>query len=284
MTTAKLNINKLEVRKLKGNNTTLVKVPCIIEVKEKALQASTKLNLSPYFVDVEHYDGRTIKTDLYYIASRVFFRTLARAYSNHAMDIYEKPFGMYYDITKDYIQEVTCAMYLGYTNKKGEHFKGYADGVTNFRQLALVGYKAINAMLYANGVQGRNIGKVVTVSDNKLIELIAMYDYIRRDTSNINMVRFNQFITDVKNNLTTKQLEVFNCILDGAYSNADGTFSTNLIASDLNRTKQSVNNIISRIRRTAKDVVLSNYNMDTYTFTLWLQNADDKTVRVVIAM
>lgn len=271
MTTAKLNINVLEVGYKNGNQFLIPKTKRI-EVQEKALQASTSLNLTPYFMDVEHYDGRTLKTDLYYLASRVFFRTLARAYSNHAMDIYEKPYGVYYDITKDYIQEVACAIYCGYTNKKGEHFNGYTDGVKSFRQLALVGYKAINAMLYSNGVQGRNIGKTITVSDNVLIELVAKYDYYKHDTSNINMVRLNQFIKDVQNNLTAKQLEVFNCILDGAYTNADGTFSTNLIAVDLGKTKQSISNIIGRIKATAHDVIHT-YNKDVNSFIEYVQTA-----------
>ena len=284
MKTQQFNINALEVVKGKYGNLSIRKKPQVIQVKEKALQASSKLGLQPYFVDLTHFDGKTVKTDLYYVASRVFFRTLSRAYSNHAMEIYESPYGLYYDITKDYIQEIVCAMYLGYTNAKGKQFNGYIDGVTSFRELALVGYKAINSMLYSNGIQGRNIGKTVTVSDNVLIDLVAKYNYYKNDTSNLNMFKLNRFITDLQNNLTAKQLEVFSCILGGAYSNADGTFSTTLIASDLDKSESAIANIVKRIRRTAKEVVLSNYNMDTSTFILWLQNADDKTARVVIAM
>ena len=223
-------------------------------------------------MDVEHYDGRTLKTDLYYLASRVFFRTLARAYSNHAMDIYEKPYGVYYDITKDYIQEVACTIYCGYTNKKGEHFQGYTDGVKSFRQLALVGYKAINAMLYANGIQGRNIGKVITVSDNILIDLVAKYEYHKHNTSNINIVRYNQFIKDVQNNLTIKQLEVFNLMLNNQYISDTYKFNQIDIANTLHITIKSTQRRIERIKQTIQ-IVVKNYNMNIDEFITYLQTA-----------
>lgn len=270
----------LELKKVVTTKTTvndcIIEKSCLqsVKVKTKRQERTFKKHLlksiyhiDSFYINVVHYNGRNKRLDICMTAYYCVFKSLRRATTKRAIELFEGRNYYTVDDWQDLILTATAYALYGYVDGNNNYHKGYyTDRIADIKELTATIYSAVNAVLYKKGAIGKWTGKEVLTEDYSEVKTVVnIFNYVKTNYSKINSEKWNSFLTDVKNALTNKQLEVFNCILDNEYINTKD-FSTDLIAITLNKSKQAVCNITKRIKEKCEDIVTSKYNMTKTEF------------------
>lgn len=280
-----LELKRITTNKRTVNNCTIESVICdTVNVKTVKQERTFKkqylksvYGLDSHYINIVHYDGRKKRIDIYALAFYCTFKTLRKATTKRAMELFDNKYSYCVHDWQDMICTGVDYCLYGYVDGNGKYHKGYyTDKISTVKELTGVIYSAINSVIYAKGVTGKWTGKEVLTEDYREVKTVVnLFNFINTNCTNINSVKWNMFINDVRNSLTNKQLQVFDCILDNEYVNteikADNSidFSTDLIAIQLDKSKSAISHIIKRITEKCNDII-NKYNMNTQEFIDYL--------------
>lgn len=269
-----VTINKEKINGCTVESTNVKTVNVKTKGQERTFQKrylQSVYHLDSMYINVIHDNGRKGRIDVYALAFYCVFKTLRKAVTKRAIELFDCKYSSCIHDWQDMIMTGVDYMLFGYVDGNGKYHKGYyTDKIGNVKELTGVIFSAVNSVIYAKGVTGKWTGKEVLTDDYSEVKTVVnIFNYAKVNYSKINSEKWNSFLIDVKNALTNKQLEVFNCILDNEYINTKD-FSTDLIAITLNKSKQAVCNITKRIKEKCENIVTSKYNMTKTEFINYL--------------
>lgn len=231
-------------------------------------------HLDSMYINVKHENGRNGRIDVYALAFYCVFKTLRKATTKRAIELFDNKFSYCVHDWQDMIMTGVDYMLFGYVDGNGKYHKGYyTDKISNVKELTGVIFSAVNHVIYAKGVTGKWTGKEVLTDDFAMVKRFTdVYGVIKSNTINVNAAKYQQFIDDIRKNVKTAYLSVFDCIVENDYINADGTTPSKLIADVLGISDRKVRRAMNAVEDAATQVV-SGYNMTVRQFIDYLQTA-----------
>jgi len=231
-------------------------------------------HLDSMYINVVHDNGRKSRIDVYALAFYCVFKTLRKATTGRAIELFDNKFSY---CVHDW-QDMVCAgvdyCLYGYVDGNGKYHKGYyTDKIGNVKELTGVIFSAINHAIYKKGVTGKWTGKEVLTDNFAMVKKFTdVYGVIKSNAINVNAAKYQQFIDDIRKNVKTAYLSVFDCIVENDYINTDGTTPSKLIADVLGISDRKVRRAMNAVEDAATQVV-SGYNMTVRQFIDYLQTA-----------
>lgn len=279
----------LELKKVVTTKTTVN--DCIIEksslqsVKVKTVKQERTFqkrylqsvyHLDSMYINVKHENGRNGRIDVYALAFYCVFKTLRKATTKRALELFDCKYSSCVHDWQDMIMTGVDYMLFGYVDGNGKYHKGYyTDRVSNIKELTGVIFSAVNSVIYAKGVTGKWTGVEVLTDDFAIVKDVTnIFGYVASGTKSVNADRYNQFISDIKKRIKSiPTIKVFDCITDGTFVNSNGTFKQAEITKHLGY--KSTKSVIRAIRdiRDIAEIIVSNYNMTTNEFIKYLKSA-----------
>lgn len=278
----------LELKKVVTTKTTVN--DCIIEksslqsVKVKTVKQERTFqkrylqsvyHLDSMYINVKHENGRNGRIDVYALAFYCVFKTLRKAATKRAIELFDCKYSSCVHDWQDMIMTGVDYMLFGYVDGNGKYHKGYyTDRVSNIKELTGVIFSAVNSVIYAKGVTGKWTGVEVLTDDFAIVKDVTnIFGYVASG-NNINTEKYNRFIDDIKMHITSiATIKVFDCITNSEFVNSNGTFRQAEITKYLGY--KSKNSIIRAIRdiKNIAEIVVSNYNMEVTDFIKYLHTA-----------
>jgi len=233
-------------------------------------------HLDSMYINVVHDNGRKSRIDVYALAFYCVFKTLRKAATKRAVELFDNKFSYCVHDWQDMIMTGVDYMLFGYVDGNGKYHKGYyTDKIGNVKELTGVIFSAVNSVIYAKGVTGKWTGKEVLTDDFAIVKDVTnIFGYVASGTKSVNVDRYNQFISDIKKRIKSiPTIKVFDCITDGTFVNSNGTFKQAEITKHLGY--KSTKSVIRAIRdiRDIAEIIVSNYNMTTNEFIKYLKSA-----------
>lgn len=234
----------------------------------------TIYHLHPLYINVIHKDGRKKRTNIYALMYYATRKTLSRATTKRAMELYDGRFHNAVDDWQDLLSTSAVNSLYGYTDNKGNYHKGYyTDKMATVTAIMATAYSAVNAVLYASNAAGRHAGKVVLTDDYKVVtDVTNIFGYVVSGRTTVNAKKYAVLIEDVRKLLKTSYLKVFDCIIENDYTNTDGTIPSALIADVLGISDRTARRALSAVKDSVR-IIVSNYNMTASQFVAYLQKA-----------
>lgn len=231
-------------------------------------------HLDSMYINVKHENGRNGRIDVYALAFYCVFKTLRKAATKRAIELFDCKYSSCVHDWQDMIMTGVDYMLFGYVDGNGKYHKGYyTDKIGNVKELTGVIFSAVNHVIYAKGVTGKWTGKEVLTDDFAMVKKFTdVYGVIKSNAINVNAAKYQQFIDDIRKNVKTAYLSVFDCIVENDYINADGTTPSKLIADVLGISDRKVRRAMNAVEDAATQVV-SGYNMTVRQFIDYLQTA-----------
>lgn len=231
-------------------------------------------HLDSMYINVIHDNGRKGRIDVYALAFYCVFKTLRKAATKRAIELFDNKFSYCVHDWQDMIMTGVDYMLFGYVDGNGKYHKGYyTDKIGNIKELTGVIFSAVNHVIYAKGVTGKWTGKEVLTDDFAMVKKFTdVYGVIKSNAINVNAAKYQQFIDDIRKNVKTAYLSVFDCIVENDYINVDGTTPSKLIADVLGISDRKVRRAMNAVEDAATQVV-SGYNMTVRQFIDYLQTA-----------
>lgn len=277
----------LELKKVVTTKTTVN--DCIIEksslqsVKVKTVKQERTFqkrylqsvyHLDSMYINVKHENGRNGRIDVYALAFYCVFKTLRKATTKRAIELFDCKYSSCVHDWQDMIMTGVDYMLFGYVDGSGKYHKGYyTDRVSNIKELTGVIFSAVNSVIYAKGVTGKWTGVEVLTDDFAIVKDVTnIFGYVASGTKSVNADRYNQFISDIRKNIKTKYVAIFDFVIDRDYINVNGTVQSNLVAELLGVSDRTVRRALADVKASAKTVV-SNYNMTVEQFIEYLEIA-----------
>ena len=278
-----LELKRITTNKRTVNDFTIESVICdTVNVKTVKQERTFKkqylksvFGLDSYYINVVHYNGRKKRIDIYALAFYCTFKTLRKATTKRAMELFDNKYSYCVHDWQDMICTGVDYCLYGYVDGNGKYHKGYyTDKISTVKELTGVIYSAINSVIYAKGVTGKWTGKEILTDDFAMVKnVVNIFGYVASG-NNINTEKYNRFINDIKKRIVSiATMKVFDCITDGAFVNSNGTFKQAEITKYLGY--KSKNSIIRAIRdiKNIAEIVVSNYNMEVIDFIRYLHTA-----------
>ena len=231
-------------------------------------------HLDSMYINVKHENGRKGRIDVYALAFYCVFKTLRKATTKRAIELFDNKFSYCVHDWQDMIMTGVDYMLFGYVDGNGKYHKGYyTDKIGNVKELTGVIFSAVNHVIYAKGVTGKWTGKEVLTDNFAMVRKFTdVYGVIKSNAINVNAAKYQQFIDDIRKNVKTAYLSVFDCIVENDYINTDGTTPSKLIADVLGISDRKVRRAMNAVEDAATQVV-SGYNMTVRQFIDYLQTA-----------
>jgi len=231
-------------------------------------------HLDSMYINVKHENGRNGRIDVYALAFYCVFKTLRKAATKRAVELFDNKFSYCVHDWQDMIMTGVDYMLFGYVDGNGKYHKGYyTDKISNVKELTGVIFSAVNSVIYAKGVTGKWTGKEVLTDDFAMVKKFTdVYGVIKSNAINVNAAKYQQFIDDIRKNVKTAYLSVFDCIVENDYINTDGTTPSKLVADVLGISDRKVRRAMNAVEDAATQVV-SGYNMTVRQFIDYLQTA-----------
>ena len=231
-------------------------------------------HLDSMYINVKHENGRNGRIDVYALAFYCVFKTLRKAATKRAIELFDNKFSYCVHDWQDMIMTGVDYMLFGYVDGNGKYHKGYyTDKIGNVKELTGVIFSAVNHVIYAKGVTGKWTGKEVLTDNFAMVKKFTdVYGVIKSNAINVNAAKYQQFIDDIRKNVKTAYLSVFDCIVENDYINIDGTTPSKLIADVLGISDRKVRRAMNAVEDAATQVV-SGYNMTVRQFIDYLQTA-----------
>lgn len=231
-------------------------------------------HLDSMYINVKHENGRKGRVDVYALAFYCVFKTLRKAVTKRAIELFDCKYSSCIHDWQDMIMTGVDYMLFGYVDGNGKYHKGYyTDKIGNVKELTGCIFSAVNHVIYAKGVTGKWTGKEVLTDDFAMVRKFAdVYGVIKSNAINVNAAKYQQFIDDIRKNVKTAYLSVFDCIVENDYINTDGTTPSKLIADVLGISDRKVRRAMNAVEDAATQVV-SGYNMTVRQFIDYLQTA-----------
>ena len=231
-------------------------------------------HLDSMYINVKHENGRNGRIDVYALAFYCVFKTLRKAATKRAIELFDNKFSYCVHDWQDMIMTGVDYMLFGYVDGNGKYHKGYyTDRISTVKELTGVIFSAVNHVIYAKGVTGKWTGKEVLTDNFAMVKKFTdVYGVIKSNAINVNAAKYQQFIDDIRKNVKTAYLSVFDCIVENDYINTDGTTPSKLIADVLGISDRKVRRAMNAVEDAATQVV-SGYNMTVRQFIDYLQTA-----------
>ena len=231
-------------------------------------------HLDSMYINVVHDNGRKSRIDVYALAFYCVFKTLRKAATKRAIELFDNKFSYCVHDWQDMIMTGVDYMLFGYVDGNGKYHKGYyTDKIGNVKELTGVIFSAVNHVIYAKGVTGKWTGKEVLTDNFAMVKKFTdVYGVIKSSAINVNAAKYQQFIDDIRKNVKTAYLSVFDCIVENDYINTDGTTPSKLIADVLGISDRKVRRAMNAVEDAATQVV-NGYNMTVRQFIDYLQTA-----------
>lgn len=230
-------------------------------------------NLQPLYINVIHKNSRKKRTNIYGLMYICIKKTLGRATTDRAMEIYQGRFSHCIPEWQDLLQDTTIRALYGYTDLKGKYHKGYfTDRIATADQIMLTAYSAVNASLYAKKITGLNLGVEQIGINEDQINIIADLFGKRQNNITYNTKKYNVFIQDVLKNVKTIYLNIVQFIIENTqYINVkDGTIQRQNVAYILDISEAKVRRAYTDFK-SAIDKTLIQYNMNKAQFVQYIQ-------------
>lgn len=277
----------LELKKVVTTKTTVN--DCIIEKSSlQSVKVKTKkqertfqkryiqsvYHLDSMYINVVHDNGRKSRIDVYALAFYCVFKTLRKATTKRAIELFDCKYSSCVHDWQDMIMTGVDYMLFGYVDGNGKYHKGYyTDRVSNIKELTGVIFSAVNSVIYAKGVTGKWTGVEVLTDDFAIVKDVTnIFGYVASGKKTVNTEKYNQFINDIRKNIKTKYVAIFDFVIDRDYINVNGTVQSNLVAELLGVSDRTVRRALADVKASAKTVV-SNYNMTVEQFIEYLEIA-----------
>lgn len=277
-----LELKQVTVSKEKINGCTVESTSVkTVNVKTKGQERTFQkrylqsvYHLDSMYINVKHENGRNGRIDVYALAFYCVFKTLRKAATKRAIELFDNKFSYCVHDWQDMIMTGVDYMLFGYVDGNGKYHKGYyTDKIGNVKELTGVIFSAVNHVIYAKGVTGKWTGKEVLTDNFAMVKKFTdVYGVIKSNAINVNAAKYQQFIDDIRKNVKTAYLSVFDCIVENDYINIDGTTPSKLIADVLGISDRKVRRAMNAVEDAATQVV-SGYNMTVRQFIDYLQTA-----------
>ena len=277
-----LELKQVTISKEKINGCTVESTSVkTVNVKTKGQERTFKkrylqsvYHLDSMYINVVHDNGRKSRVDVYALAFYCIFKTLRKATTKRAIELFDNRFSYCVHNWQDMICTGVDYCLYGYVDGNGKYHKGYyTDKISNVKELTGVIFSAVNHVLYAKGVTGKWTGKEVLTDNFAMVKKFTdVYGVIKSNAINVNAAKYQQFIDDIRKNVKTAYLSVFDCIIENDYINTDGTTPSKLIADVLGISDRKVRRAMNAVEDAATQVV-SGYNMTVRQFINYLQTA-----------
>lgn len=273
ITTNKKQINGCTVESISVDTVNIKTVKQERTFQKRYLQSV--YHLDSMYINVKHENGRNGRIDVYALAFYCVFKTLRKATTKRAIELFDNKFSYCVHDWQDMITTGVDYMLFGYVDGNGKYHKGYyTDKISNVKELTGVIFSAVNHVIYAKGVTGKWTGKEVLTDDFVMVKNVTnLFGYVASG-NNVNTEKYNRFIDDIKKHITSiATMKVFDCITDSEFVNSNGTFRQAEITKYLGY--KSKNSIIRAIRdiKNIAEIVVSNYNMEVTDFIKYLHTA-----------
>lgn len=277
----------LELKKVVTTKTTvndcIIEKSCLQSVKVKTQKQERTFqkrymqsvyHLDSMYINVVHDNGRKSRIDVYALAFYCVFKTLRKATTKRAIELFDCKYSSCVHDWQDMIMTGVDYMLFGYVDGNGKYHKGYyTDRVSNIKELTSVIFSAVNSVIYAKGVTGKWTGIEVLTDDFAIVKDVTnIFGYVASGKKTVNTEKYNQFINDVRKNIKTKYVAIFDFVIDKDYINVNGTVQSNLVAELLGVSDRTVRRALADVKASAKTVV-SNYNMTVEQFIEYLEIA-----------
>lgn len=272
-----VTINKEKINGCTVESTSVKTVNVKTKGQERTFQKrylQSVYHLDSMYINVIHDNGRKGRVDVYALAFYCVFKTLRKAVTKRAIELFDCKYSSCIHDWQDMIMTGVDYMLFGYVDGNGKYHKGYyTDKIGNVKELTGVIFSAVNHVIYAKGVTGKWTGKEVLTDDFAMVKKFTdVYGVIKSNAINVNAAKYQQFIDDIRKNVKTAYLSVFDCIVENDYINADGTTPSKLIADVLGISDRKVRRAMNAVEDAATQVV-SGYNMTVRQFIDYLQTA-----------
>ena len=277
-----LELKQVTVSKEKINGCTVESTSVkTVNVKTKGQERTFQkrylqsvYHLDSMYINVKHENGRNGRIDVYALAFYCVFKTLRKAATKRAIELFDNKFSYCVHDWQDMIMTGVDYMLFGYVDGNGKYHKGYyTDKISNVKELTGVIFSAVNHVIYAKGVTGKWTGKEVLTDDFAMVKnVVNIFGYVASGNKSVNANKYNQFILDVRKNIKTKYVAIFDFVIDRDYINVNGTVQSNLVAELLGVSDRTVRRALADVKASAKTVV-SNYNMTVEQFIEYLEIA-----------
>lgn len=277
----------LELKKVVTTKTTvndcIIEKSCLQSVKVKTKKQERTFqkrymqsvyHLDSMYINVVHDNGRKSRIDVYALAFYCVFKTLRKATTKRALELFDCKYSSCVHDWQDMIMTGVDYMLFGYVDGNGKYHKGYyTDKVSNIKELTGVIFSAVNSVIYAKGVTGKWTGVEVLTDDFAIVKDVTnIFGYVASGKKTVNTEKYNQFINDIRKNIKTKYVAIFDFVIDRDYINVNGTVQSNLVAELLGISDRTVRRALADVKASAKTVV-SNYNMTVEQFIEYLEIA-----------
>jgi len=231
-------------------------------------------HLDSMYINVKHDNGRKGRIDVYALAFYCVFKTLRKAVTKRAIELFDCKYSSCVHDWQDMIMTGVDYMLFGYVDGNGKYHKGYyTDRVGNIKELTGVIFSAVNSVIYAKGVTGKWTGKEVLTDDFAIVKDVTnIFGYINNCNS-VNAKKYNMFIFNVKRFLDRQSdIKLLDAI---AYDNkntigADGSILYNNLSSIFDVSRMTINRGVKRIKIAITDTI-AKYNMTETQFVEYLQ-------------
>ena len=277
-----LELKRITTNKKTINNCTIESVTCdTVNVKTVKQERTFKkqylksvFGLDSHYINVVHYNGRKKRIDIYALAFYCTFKTLRKATTKRAIELFDNKYSYCAHDWQDMICTGVDYCLYGYVDGNGKYHKGYyTDKISTVKELTGVIYSAINSVIYAKGVTGKWTGVEVLTDDFAIVKDVTnIFGYVASGKKTVNTEKYNQFINDIRKNIKTKYVAIFDFVIDRDYINVNGTVQSNLVAELLGVSDRTVRRALADVKTSAKNVV-SNYNMTVEQFIEYLEIA-----------
>lgn len=231
-------------------------------------------HLDSMYINVVHDNGRKSRVDVYALAFYCVFKTLRKATTKRALELFDCKYSSCIHDWQDLIMTGVDYMLFGYVDGNGKYHKGYyTDRVSNIKELTGVIFSAVNSVIYAKGVTGKWTGVEALTDDFAIVKDVTnIFGYVASGKKTVNTEKYNQFINDIRKNIKTKYVAIFDFVIDRDYINVNGTVQSNLVAELLGVSDRTVRRALADVKASAKTVV-SKYNMTVEQFIEYLEIA-----------
>ena len=277
-----LELKQVTVSKEKINGCTVESTSVkTVNVKTKGQERTFQkrylqsvYHLDSMYINVKHENGRNGRIDVYALAFYCVFKTLRKAATKRAIELFDCKYSSCVHDWQDMIMTGVDYMLFGYVDGNGKYHKGYyADRVCNIKELTGVIFSAVNSVIYSKGVTGKWTGKEILTDDFAIVKDVTnIFGYVNNCNS-VNAKKYDMFIFNVKRFLDRQSdIELLDAI---AYDNkntigTDGSILYNNLSSIFDVSRMTINRGVKRIKIAITDTI-AKYNMTETQFVEYLQ-------------
>lgn len=277
-----LELKQVTVSKEKINGCTVESTSVkTVNVKTKGQERTFQkrylqsvYHLDSMYINVKHENGRNGRIDVYALAFYCVFKTLRKATTKRAIELFDNKFSYCVHDWQDMIMTGVDYMLFGYVDGNGKYHKGYyTDKISNVKELTGVIFSAVNHVIYAKGVTGKWTGKEVLTDNFAIVKDVTnIFGYVNNCNS-VNAKKYDMFIFNVKRFLDRQSdIELLDAI---AYNNkntvgTDGSILYNNLSSIFDVSRMTINRGVKRIKIAITDTI-AKYNMTETQFVEYLQ-------------